>query len=356
MLFPRIQMLASFLRCMTMPTTRLLTYGIAVVCCLAACVAGSLPVVAQQDMPGAVQPVVERGTAAGLDVDLLRDVVRRAESNGAGAAEIADLLNPAVRLAESGLPAEPVLNKTLEGLAKRVPAPRVQSVVGQLATNIQDAGPLVDSWLERSDVRSSLRMPSSSGRDRLIVSAAHAAQRGVAASEVQKLLDEIPALTRRREANRAAPSTQDVAAAVRAMAEVPNAAQSPALARSLVASALSAGFSADEVGQLPAALRRAQDQTRQPLPALTRGVAQAIARGVPATDVLRGLYQGRVANVPAAANGRGPGKTPPPGQGKPPDAGKPPDTPPGKPPGDPPGGGKPPDTPPGGGPPGGNVH
>ncbi|WP_179862231.1 hypothetical protein [Longibacter salinarum] len=335
-----------------MPLPRSVTLWMAVLCGAVFCVAGSSSAVAQETLPAPVTSVVERGEAAGADGELLRNVAKRAQLNGASPQTVVDLLTPAVELAESGLPASPILNKTLEGLAKRVPASRVRSVVSGLASHIRETGPMIDAWLRQSDVQSRLRDASPSGRDQLIVSSAHARQQGLKMGDVEKLLAEVPTIADRRGPQAAAPSTREVAAAVRAMAEMPDASQDRTLARNLVASALSAGYSADEVGQLPAALQRAQAQTRQPMPALTQGVAQAIAQGVPATDVLRGLYQGRVADLPAAADGAGAGNGPPPGQGKPPDAGKPPNIPPGKPPGDPPGGGKPPTNPPGGGPPG----
>lgn len=343
-----------------MTPPRSLTFCTALLCVLLLGWTGRTSAVAQEALPASVMSMVERGEAAGASGDLLRSVARRAQANGASADATTDLLLPAVELAESGLPASPVLNKTLEGLAKRVPAPRVRSVVGTLASSIQDTGPMIDAWLSESSVQASVAA-ASSGRDALIVSSAHAQQRGLSKDDLKAFLNSVPGIAEKRAQNGTPPTTQQVAAAVRAMAEMPNVQNKPSLARSVVTSALSAGYSADEMGQLPAAMQRAQAQTRQPLPALTRGVANAISRGVPATDVLRGLYQGQVSNLPAAAGqgqGQGAGQGPPPGQGKPPDAGRPPDTgkppntPPGKPPNDPPGGGGgPPDG--GGGPPGG---
>lgn len=304
------------------------------------CMVGVHPASAQDGLPEPVQAMVERGASANVDRATLQSIANRAISNGATAQEAVQLLKPAVDLAETGLPADPVLNKTLEGLAKRVPSPRVESVVLDLAGHVRETAPVVDAWLQQPDVQRAVQN-SDAGRNDLIVSGAHVRQRGIPVSEVEALLSEIPELAGRTPSG--AFSTRNIASAVRVMAEVPGAAESPALARKIVLSALQAGYSESEIGQLPVAIRHAQSQSQQPLPALTRNVTQAISQGTPAASVLQQLHQGNVPVPGGAAGAVPPGQGKPPDAGRPPDAGPPPD--PGKPPGGPPN--HPPDGPPG---------
>jgi len=294
------------------------------------------PAFAQDGLPTLVQAMVDRGAAASIDRGALRSIATRAMSNGATAQEAAALLKSAVDLAEMGLPEGPVLNKTREGIAKRVPSPRVESVVQQLAGLVRETAPVVDTWLQQPDVQRVIQN-SEAGRDDLIVSGAHARQRGIPVSEVEALLSDIPSAAERTP--NGSFTTRDIASAVRVMADVPGAAESPSLAREIVMSALQAGYSELDIGQLPVAIRRAQSQSRQPLPALARNVTRAISRGTPAASVLQQLHQG---NVPSPGGPAGAAGAVPPGQGKPPDAGRPPDA--GKPPGGPPN--NPPDGPP----------
>jgi len=301
-----------------------------------------VPVLAQPSTP--VSEILRRGVDAGIDEGLMRSVAERARQTGTAPEATAEMLAPAVRLAEAGLPATPVLNKVLEGLAKRVPPARVQSVADRLAGHVQQVGPVVDTWLQREDVRAASAEVEGKGRADIIVSAANARQQGLALDDVQLLLAELPGRARGR---RLGPS--NVAAAVRATAEMPRDDADPSGVREIVLAAVEAGYTADEIGQLPVALRQAQARANRPLPALARDARRAISRGTPASEVIGQLSRGRPPLPPPAAGRGGSGQGPPPGQGKPPNTG-PPDSPPGGPPDTPPQG--PPLDPPGG-PPGG---
>lgn len=305
------------------------------------------PVLAQPSTP--VSEILRRGVDAGIDEGLMRSVAERARQTGTAPEATAEMLAPAVRLAEAGFPATPVLSKVLEGLAKRVPLARVQSVADRLAGHVQQVGPVVDTWLQREDVRAALAEVEGKGRADIIVSAANARQQGLALDDVRLLLAELPGRARGR---RLDPS--NVAVAVRATAEMPRDDADPSGAREIVLAAVEAGYTADEISQLPVALRQAQASANRPLPALTRNARRAISRGAPASEVIGQLSRGRPPLPPPAAGRGGSGQGPPPGQGKPPDTGPPdtgpPDAPPGGPPDTPPQG--PPSDPPGG-PPGG---
>lgn len=311
---------------------------------------------------GSPEALVQRGAEAGLDRSQLQEVAERARQRGFSASQTAGLLEPPVQLAEKNLPAGPVLNKTLEGLAKRVPAARMAPVLKTMTDYTERAGQSVDAWLERPEVRETVgaagdaqagppsgnagpaASSSASARNELIANAARAQQQGVSIEFVESVLNDLPGATRRRPI-----PMRDVAVAVGILPDLPGAQDGAAPTRELVTAALDAGYDPESLRQLPAALQSARRASDRPPRALAQGAAQAIARGTPAADVLQGLFQGGTPGAGPPTNAGPPGGGQPPGQGKPPgQGGDPPGQGKGPPGGDPPGnGGNPPDNPPG---------
>lgn len=293
-----------------------------------------------------IQDLITRGRQAGLDTKHIQTVVQRARETGLRTDVTANLLRAAVDLAEQDLPATPLLNKTLEGFSKQVPPDRLQPVVQQFRTYTEQAGQLVSQWRKRPEVRSFTGMSENSAsknkaQTRLISAIAEAQLQDLQIQNIDRFLNELPSTVERRPV-----PLSDVATAVSVLPDLPGSKRSPEATRRLLTAALEAGYNAESLRQLPAALRSARLASQRPANALVRGAAQAIARGTPAADVLRGLFQGSPPGVgpPAGVGngppGKGPGPGKPPGQGgKPPGAG---------PPENPPGGGGPPTNPGGG--------
>lgn len=289
----------------------------------------------------AVQSLIEQGQTAGADAELMRTVASRAQNAGFSAQATADLLRPAVRLAEQDLPATPLLNKTLEGLAKQVPAARMSPVLQQLQAHTQEAGALVSSWVSRRGTQSLLGQsgpPPQAERRPLITTIAEARQQNLPLPAVEQFLNQLPDAVQRRPVSLSAITT-----AVGTIPDLPGARENPALAQELLGAALNAGYDAESLRQLPAALERARRTSQRPTTAIARGATQAIAQGTPASTVLRSLFQGSVpgkgppSGVGPDASGGPPGQGKPPGSGRPPGAG-PPDDPGSGPPDDPSGG------------------
>lgn len=295
--------------------------------------------------PAQVQALLDQAEQAGADVAPMRTVAERATAAGLSSDATADLLRPAVDLARQDLPTGPVLNKALEGLAKRVPPARMMPVLQTLRGHTEQAGRTVSGWLGRDDVRTLVGASSDDaqppGRAQLVTSIAEARQQGVSREAIDSFLDRLPAETSRRPVPLA-----DVSTAVGVMPDVPSTRSSPQATHRLLTAALDAGYDASSLRRLPAALERAQRESQQPAVALAKGTAQAIAQGTPATRVLQNLFRGGPPGGGPPAGAGPPGNGPP--GGNPPGKG-PPDDPPSKgPPDDPPGKG-PPDDPPGGG-------
>jgi len=136
-----------------------------------------------------VQSLIDQGRTAGAEPTLLEAVASRAQNAGLSPEATADLLRPAVRLAEQDLPSTPLLNKALEGLAKQVPAQRMTPVLGQFRTHTEQAGALVSRWAQQEAVRrmfgSSDRPPSKAARDQLITNVAEARQQDLPLEHVE---------------------------------------------------------------------------------------------------------------------------------------------------------------------------
>lgn len=291
-----------------------------------------------------VKAVIERGQQAGLDASQLQAVAERARERGLNSDATVSLLEPSVALAEQGLPATPVLNKTLEGMAKQVSPSRMQSVLQQVQSYTEQAGQLVSTWTQQSEVRrmtGETPTPPGEGeaRSRLVTAATEAQQQDIPLDQLKQFLDGLPSATNRRPV-----SLSEVAVAVSVLPDLPGSRSAPQATQDLLTAALDANYSAESLRQLPAAIESAQRESAQPVEALTRGAARAIAQGTPATHVLQSLFQGSIpGGGPPGEVGNGPPGTIP-GVGKPPGkGGRPPNTgPPEEPPADPPGGGGPP--------------
>lgn len=294
--------------------------------------AGTLRPAAGQD--AGVEALLKRGRkAGGADAEQMQRVAQRARQVGLSEGGAASLLRPAVGLSEQGFPAGPLLSKTLEGLAKRVPPARMRMVLREQRTSVEQAGQLVNQWTQRSDTRALLGTSEATpgetqkkARARLITAGAEAVRQGVSTEDLDAFLSGLSEGIEHRQV-----SLKGVATAVNVLSDLAGTGTSPKTARQLLTSALNAGYGPESLRQLPPALKSAHQKGKRPVGAVARGAAQAIAKSTPAATVLQSLFQGgRPGGGPPAEAGP-PGGTP--GTGKPPGAGPsddpgPPDDPP----------------------------
>lgn len=248
--------------------------------------------------------LLKRGRGAGMDATQMQMVARRARRAGLGAGDTASLLRPAVRLAEEGLPTGPLLAKTLEGLAKQVPLGRMRPTLRQQRASVQHAGQVVGQWTPVQKGSAQIK-----ARDRLITAAADALRNGLRGEEVKAFLDGLP-----EEARGHPLSAGQVAVAVETLADLHGHGARPETARQLLTSAIRAGYDPESIRQLPSALQGVRREAGRPVGVLAGGAAKAIARGIPAATVLRGLFQGGLPGGGLPADVGPPGTTPGPGK------------------------------------------
>lgn len=271
------------------------------------------PVSAHGQSP--VSSLIEKGRAAGADASRLQAVASRAEAAGLSPQQTATLLQPTVTLAERDLPSTPLLNKTLEGLAKRVPPQRMTPVIQQLQSHTEKAGTLVSAWMNRDEVQALLESgASSTGRNQLITSIAEARQQTRSTTQIEAFLTELPEAMGRRSV-----TLSEVAAAVSVMPNLPTAASAPDAARSVLTAALRAGYNAESLRQLPVALKQAAQASGRSPAALAQEAVRAIKTGGSAPDVIRDLSRGAAPQSVSESGGGGAGvPETPPGQSNPP--------------------------------------
>ncbi len=81
----------------------------------------------------------------GTDPSLLTEVLRRFHESGLGEAEASEMVRRMRRLAQQGLPGDPVLDRYLQGMAKQVPLDRIRTVSDRIEANLDESARALES-------------------------------------------------------------------------------------------------------------------------------------------------------------------------------------------------------------------
>lgn len=292
-------------------------------------------IAAQESTP--FQNVLEQATEAGIDTGYLESLSSRAENRGLSPEEFSSLMNPAISLAENDLPYHPVLRKSMEGMAKNIPAGNIRQVIDNMANGLMHSAEIVDPVLERKEVhvmmqathRDGVRGPSTGEfRNMILENTSYALQQGMDEHHLRNFLDDAISENIARRSG-----WTSIASAVRAYAGMPTSEEQPETTNQLLLRALNSGFSEQEIRQLPDAFRSAQFHSQLPVDNIARGLDQQMRQGIPPNHVLDNMFRGNVGGGPPGftppgldgrgddddrgrGRGRGPGNRPngPPGQ------------------------------------------
>lgn len=248
--------------------------------------------------------LLERAAASGMDQVQLQELQERAANRGLSEQNIMDIMEPAVALAEENLPSDMILQKAMEGLSKGVPPARMQPLLQQMNRATRQAAPIIESWIQRSEVQEivSNRGSGMSGeqfRSEMIKATMRGLQKNIPAGEMETLLNEMAQgdVSSNIEASSAV-------AAVGVFSELPTTSQQPKVSRSFVMRSLKGGFKSAELQRLPAAMQVAQQRSQLPAASVVEGVAKQMSGGIPAKQILQNLFNGNIGGGP-------PGGTPP---------------------------------------------
>jgi hypothetical protein len=274
---------------------------------------------------GEYQPVRDRALDAGIAPERIDALIARAMNRQVPPDQLNSLLDPAVSLSSSDLPYNSVLQKAMEGMAKRIPPENIRQVLGTMENGMYRAADLIDPWLNREEVHSMLQAGTISGsvdesarniRNLFLENTSYAFQNNIREEVMRNFLDQIVA-----ERARMRSGMNTAASAIRTLPDLPISEDDPDAGSRILIRALSSGFTAGEIQQLPAAFRSAQFYSQLPAENIARGLSRQLDRGIPAQHILDNLFQGNVGGGP-------PGFTPPgldrdngdghPGRGRPP--------------------------------------
>ncbi len=267
----------------------------------------STPAHAQHDI-AEYRTVEQQGTAAGIDAERLESLIVRAQQRGVSPDQLENMIGPAINLAENDLPYHSVLQKALEGMAKRVPAGNIRMVTQNMAGGITLSAEIVDPWMARNEVRAmaaavrgdrEIDAQAREIRRTFVEHASYAFQQDTQEQTVRDFLDQ--ALTANVVKRNAIIS---LAAGLRALPEMPTTQDDPGTSIRLLVKALDAGFTPGEMQQLPEAFRSAQFHSELPADRVARGIDHQLGENIPAAHILENLFQGNVGGGP-------PGFTPP---------------------------------------------
>lgn len=265
------------------------------------------PVLAQHEA-AEYRAVQEQAMGAGIDAEQLENLIVRAQQRGVSPDQLQSMIGPAITLAENDLPYHAILQKTLEGMAKRVPAGNIRMVTENIAGGITRSADIIDPWMARSEVSAmaaAVRGDRDTGasvreyRRTFIEHASYAFQQNLEEQSVRDFLDQ--ALTTKVVERNAIAS---VAAGLRALPEMPTSQENAGTSIRLLVRALDAGFTPGEIRQLPDAFRSAQFHSQLPADGVARGLDHQLGENMPAAHILENLFQGNVGGGP-------PGFTPP---------------------------------------------
>ncbi len=252
---------------------------------------------------GDYQIVLERGIGAGLDPDRLETLITRAQNRQVSPDDLNDMLNPAISLAENDLPYNPVLQKTMEGIAKRVPAGNIRQVLNQMANNLNRSAEIVDPWVAREEVRAMVEAGRGSResdaatrgfRNQLLEHTSYALQQDMSEENIRSFLE---LLVSERVTERGGMST--VASALQVLPDLPTSRENPGMSNRILVRALNSGFSSGEIQQLPDAFRSAQFHSQLPADNIARGLDRQIGEGLPAEHIIQNLFQGNIGGGPS---------------------------------------------------------
>lgn len=241
-----------------------------------------------------LKETLQRAEKAGLSTTDLKSLVQRSRQKGLTTKEISGLIRPAAELAEQNLPGEMIIQKAFEGLAKGIPTARIQPVLLNLKSRIQQAKQVVDPWMEKNGRDGEKDYITKKGNERsvrflLIEATATALSGNVTEDQITGLLQNMSENNEKRTIN---PRT--LATSIQILPDLITTEEDPALSLKLLANAIDAGFTASDLNQLPQAMILAKQNSRLPARAVAAGFTRQLESGLAAGQIIQNLQVGNV--------------------------------------------------------------
>lgn len=272
---------------------------------LLTCTCGMLVLSTQQvrAQNSELSSLFEKARHAGVEEASLSELQKRAQAQGMNSQQLRQILQYALDMSARNLPGEMAIDKALEGFSKGIPGDRIISVLAQVQQSMVQATQIIDPWLKRPGVQKMLNqsgssIPRQNFRNDMARAASRSLMKNVSPKNISTILSQMesdPGLARVHPA--------DMVAAMRVLSDLPTTSDQPEQSASFIIRALKVGFHANELQQLPAALKMGQQRSQLPAASVIDGVARQMQGGIPAKQILDNLFDGKVGGGP-------PGNTP----------------------------------------------
>ncbi|HKK46810.1 MAG TPA: hypothetical protein VJ964_14885 [Balneolaceae bacterium] len=255
---------------------------------------------AQKTQVGAL---IKQAKKAGIEQQALTDLQNRAKERGVSDQQLQAIIKTAISMSEENLPSNVVIQKSLEGFSKGIPANRIISVVRQEHQSMKQAAGIIDPWIQKSSVQQMLKHSNSQMskqifRNELAKATSKSIMRNMSSETINGVLSQIG---NESVLSHAQPS--DVVAAMGILPDLSSSANSKT-SGNFVVRALKGGFNSDDLQKLPSAMRMAQQRGELPAASVLEGVLNQMKKGVPARQIIQNLINGKIGGGP-------PGNKPP---------------------------------------------
>jgi len=248
---------------------------------------------------------MQKAREAGIEQSVLSDFQEHVDNQKVTEEQLSSILRSAVSMSDRNLPTDIIVQKALEGFSKGVSGDRIVSVVGQVQQSVAKAATIIDSWMEKPEVRemmskSGAGMPKEKFRNELAKAASKSIRQNIPSESLDKVFSELGNMS---VLSKTGPS--EIVAAVGILPDISSSAKNPQAAGEFVVRALKGGFKANELQKLPTAMKMAQQRSQLPAASVIEGVAGQMKGNVPAKKILQNLFNGKVGGGPPGDIPRG---------------------------------------------------
>lgn len=241
--------------------------------------------------------MIQQARDAGIEEAQLEKIQSSAAEHGLSDQQLSDFIEPALALAEQGLPAEGILSKAQEGMSKSVPANRILSVLQNLRNATEQSASVADSWIGRDEIQSMIAnagaMSEADFRNQMIRSVSRSFVSNVPQEAISGLLEDIASEDVLSRTN-----PQSIVSAVAILPDLSTTPENPEISRSFLVRSLKGGFSPSELQKLPGAISIAQQRSQLPAANVIEGVANQMGNDIPAKQILQNLINGNIGGGP----------------------------------------------------------
>lgn len=251
-----------------------------------------------------VSALIKKARKAGIEQKTLTELQSRAQEQGMNDNQLKEIIQTAISMSEENLPANVAIQKSLEGLSKGIPANRIISVVGSEHQSMREAVKIVDPWMRKAAVQNMLNrkgqsITQKSFRNELAKATSKSIMQNTSPNTIKNVLSKIGDVN---VLSHTAPS--DVIAAMGILPDLPVSANKKETGN-FVVRALRGGFKADDLQQLPSAMKMAQQRGQLPAGSVLEGVAKQMNKGVPARQIIQNLFNGKIGGGPPGNKPKG---------------------------------------------------